>query len=61
MSESEEIKAVELVRRIRDEQAKKLAGLSEAEIIEFYRRAGEAARADARTWRAEHPPSEPRN
>ena len=42
------IKAVEMVRRIRDEQAQLLAGKSEAEIIAFFRKAGEAARQEAK-------------
>jgi hypothetical protein len=37
------IRAVELVRKIRDRQAKQLVGKSAAEIIAFYRRAGQAA------------------
>jgi len=37
-----------MVRRIRDEQAAALADKSEAEVLEFFRQAGEAARADAR-------------
>lgn len=37
------IRAVELVRRIRDDQARQLAGKSDEEIIAFFRRAGEAA------------------
>jgi hypothetical protein len=37
-----------MVRRIRDEQAQMLAGKSEAEIIAFFRKAGEAARQEAK-------------
>jgi hypothetical protein len=37
------LRAVEMVRRIRDRQARQLAGKTEAEIIAFYRAAGEAA------------------
>jgi hypothetical protein len=44
MSETKVIRAVELVRQIRDQQAQQLADKSEAEIIAFFRRAGEAAR-----------------
>ena len=44
-----EIRAVELVRRIRDEQATSLAGKSDAEVLEFFHRAGLAAREEART------------
>ena len=42
-----DIRAVEMVRRIRDQQATVLADKSEAQLLEFFRRAGEAARADA--------------
>ena len=45
MAEKTEIKAVELVRSIRDRQAELLAGKSNEEIIEFFRQAGEAAGA----------------
>jgi hypothetical protein len=48
MTEKKQIKAVEMVRRIRDEQAQMLAGKSKAEIIAFFRKAGEAARQEAR-------------
>jgi hypothetical protein len=37
------VRAVAMVRRIRDRLAKVLAGKSEAEIIAYYRVAGEAA------------------
>ncbi len=43
MEEKIEIKAVELVRSIRDRQAELLAGKSNEEIIKFFRQAGEAA------------------
>lgn len=43
-----QIKAVEMVRQIRDEQARLLEGKSGAEIIAFFRKAGEAARREAR-------------
>ena len=42
------IRAVEMVRRIRDRQAKLLAGKTPSEVIAFYRAAGEAAMQDAR-------------
>ncbi len=42
------IRAVEMVRRIRDRQTKRLAGKTTEEIIAFYRAAGEAAMQDAR-------------
>jgi len=50
--EKTEIRAVELVRRIRDEQAALLANKSETEVLDFFRRAGEAAREEARTHAA---------
>jgi hypothetical protein len=43
-----QIKAVEMVRRIRDEQARMLAGKSTAEMIAFFRKAGDAARREAK-------------
>jgi len=43
-----QIKAVEMARRIRDEQAQMLAGKSAEEIIDFFRKAGEATRQRAR-------------
>jgi len=42
------LRAVEMVRRIRDRHAKQLAGKTDAEIIAFYRSAGEAAMEDLR-------------
>ena len=39
MAEKIQIKAVEMVRRIRDEQARMLAGRSKAEIMAFFRKA----------------------
>jgi hypothetical protein len=48
MAEKAQIKAVEMVRRIRDEQARLLEGKSEAEIIAFFRKAGQAARRQAK-------------
>jgi hypothetical protein len=48
MAETEAIKAVELVRKIRDDQAAALAGKSEDEVLAFFHRAAEAAREDAR-------------
>lgn len=41
------IRAVEMVRKIRDRQTRRLAGKSPDEIIVFYRAAGEAAMQDA--------------
>lgn len=49
------IAAVDLVRRIRDEFAAALAGKSRAEEMQFFRRAGEAAREEAQRWEAAHP------
>ncbi|MDY7034266.1 MAG: hypothetical protein SVY10_20470 [Thermodesulfobacteriota bacterium] len=48
MREKIQIKAVDMVRRIRDEQAQTLAGKSKPEIIAFFRKAGEAARHEAK-------------
>jgi len=48
MVEKTQIKAVEMVRRIRDEHAQMLAGKSKAEIIAFFRKAGETARQEAK-------------
>ncbi len=42
------IRAVEMVRRIRDRHARILKGKTTTEIIAFYRAAGEAAMEDAR-------------
>jgi hypothetical protein len=42
------IRAVDMVRRTRDRHARLLAGKTTAEIIAFYRAAGEAAILDAR-------------
>jgi len=52
MAEKTQIKAVEMVRRIRDEQARFLEGKSPAEIIAFFRKAGEAARREAKKRQA---------
>lgn len=41
------LRAVDMVRKIRDRQARRLAGKSAAEIIAFYQTAGEAAMRDA--------------
>jgi hypothetical protein len=42
------IRAVDMVRRIRDRHARLLTGKTTAEVIAFYRAAGEAAMQDAR-------------
>lgn len=47
MAEKTQIKAVEMVRHIRDEQAKMLAGKTKAEIMAFFNKAGENARQEA--------------
>jgi hypothetical protein len=44
-------RAGERFRRIRDRHARQLAGKSEAEVIAFYRAAGEAAMDDVRKSR----------
>jgi hypothetical protein len=56
MGEKIQIKAVEMVRRIRDEQAQMLAGKSPEEIIGFFRKAGEAARRGAKRKRTARQP-----
>jgi hypothetical protein len=47
MKEKTELRTIELVRHIRDEQAELLANKSSEEIIEFFHQAGAAARAKA--------------
>ena len=42
------VRAVDMVRRIRDRHARLLARKTPAEVIAFYRAAGEAAMHDAR-------------
>ncbi|HUY14050.1 MAG TPA: hypothetical protein VMX16_10550 [Terriglobia bacterium] len=42
------IRTVEMVRRIRDRQARSLARKSNAEVVAFFRDAGEAAMKDVR-------------
>ena len=54
MTEKTQIKAVEMVRRIRDEQAKMLAGKSKTEIMAFFRKAGEAAQQEAKQRHSGH-------
>jgi len=52
------VKAVELVRRIRDRHARALAGKSAADIIAFYRAAGVAAsHTEAPTARTRRSPA----
>ncbi len=52
MADKLEIKAVDMVRRIRDEQAQVLAGKSNAEIMAFFRIAGQTARQKANSRQA---------
>ena len=59
MAELKPIRAVEMVRRIRDDLARELAGKSEAEIIAFYRKAGEAARESVHRAQPSNPQMEP--
>lgn len=51
MNEKTNIRCVELVRSIRDAQARQLSGKSSVEIIAFFRRAGERARQYAQQQR----------
>jgi hypothetical protein len=45
--EGTKLRAVDLVRRIRDRHARRLAGKTPAEIIAYYRAAGQAAMEEA--------------
>ena len=47
MNEKTEIRSVQMVRRIRDEMASILEGKSHAEIIAFFKKAGDGARQEA--------------
>ena len=47
MSEKNEIRAVEMVRRIREEMATILEGKSHAEIIAYFKKAGDVSREEA--------------
>ena len=49
-----------MVRQIRDDLARELAGKSSAEIIAFFNRAGDAARAAAEPRSTSGPPSNKR-
>jgi hypothetical protein len=55
MDETTPIRAVELVHRIRNEQAQQLAGRSNEEIIAYFRQAGEEARKAAQAHPAPKP------
>ena len=48
MNEKNEIRSVEMVRRIRNEIASILEGKSHGEIIAFFKKAGDAARQEAK-------------
>ena len=48
MKQTSEIRAVDLVRDIRDAQANELAKKSPAEVIEFFNRAGDRAKRTRR-------------
>jgi hypothetical protein len=48
MVEKIQINALDMVRRIRDEQATMLAGKSNAEIIAFFKKAAERERQEAK-------------
>ncbi|MBI5393734.1 MAG: hypothetical protein HZA91_00400 [Verrucomicrobia bacterium] len=43
-----------MVRRIRDAQAEHCAGMSNADVIAFFKRAGDAAQQDARRRTKRH-------
>ena len=51
MNERNEIRSVEMVRRIRDEMATIFEGKYHAEIIAFFKKAGDAARQEAKRRR----------
>ena len=51
MSKKNEIRPVEMVRHIRDEMAARLEGKSHAEIIAFFKKAGDVARKEAKRRR----------
>lgn len=59
MAETKQIRAVEMVRRIRDELARELAGKSDVEIIAFYRKAGDAARESVKRGQPSNTRMEP--
>ena len=51
MSKKNEIRPVEMVRHIRDEMAASLGGKSHADIIAFFKKAGDVARKEAKRRR----------
>lgn len=60
MNEKNEIRSVEMVRRIRDEMAATLEGKTHAEIIAFFKKAGDVARQKAQHSRKVEPQTESR-
>ena len=56
--EKTEIHAVEMVRKIRDEQAALLASKSEEEVLAFFRAAGKRAQEQAQRHEQAHGSSE---
>jgi hypothetical protein len=52
MIQTIEVRAVELVRRIRDDQAAQLAGKSPVEVMEFFNQAAQRASKRGRKQRA---------
>jgi len=58
MSGKFEIQSVEMVRRIRDELADILKGKSHVEIIEFFKKAGDIAREEAKRRKGNQPHTE---
>jgi hypothetical protein len=61
MNEKIEIQSVEMVRRIRDELADILKDKSRAEIIAFFRKAGDTAREEANRHSRLQRQNEPRD
>jgi hypothetical protein len=55
VKQTAEIRAVEMVRNIRDAQAEELAKKSAGEIIEFFNRAGARAKKPRRTSKRASP------
>jgi hypothetical protein len=60
MSEKNEIRSLEMVRRIRDEIASSLEDKSHAQIIAFFRKAGDVARQEAKRHKKVELPTESR-
>lgn len=58
MKEAKQIRAVELLRCIRDRQAQLLEGKSDEEVIAFFKRAGVAGRKDVGRRRRTEPSAE---